>query len=44
MFREKLKESQKYVALLDTFGEDKVRNDFLHEKNEAFVSYFNVTL
>jgi hypothetical protein len=40
MLKEKLKEIQKYVALLDTFGEDKVRNDFLNEKNESFVSYF----
>jgi len=34
--REKIKESQKYLSVLDTFGDESVRNDFLNELNGAF--------
>ena len=37
--REKIKESQKYLSVLDTFGDESVRNDFLNELNGAFVSF-----
>lgn len=33
--REKLKESQKILALLNSFGDETVRNDFLNELNGA---------
>lgn len=33
--REKIKESQKYLSVLDTFGDETVRHDFLNELNGA---------
>ena len=38
--RERVRESQKYLSVLDTFGDEVVRNDFLNELNGAFVSIF----
>lgn len=35
-FKEKLKETHRYFSVLDRFGEDTVRNDFLTESNGAF--------
>jgi len=37
LIRERIKESQKYLAVLDTFGDDSIRNDFLNELNGANV-------
>lgn len=36
--RERVKESQKYISVLEAFGDETVRNDFLNEINGAFVS------
>ena len=38
LVREKIRDSQKYLSGLDTFGDDVVRNDVLNETNGAFVS------
>lgn len=35
--RERVKESQKYISVLEAFGDETVRNDFLNEINGAFV-------
>jgi hypothetical protein len=35
--RDKLKESQKVLTLLNTFGDETIRNDFLNETNGAIV-------
>jgi hypothetical protein len=42
LIRERIKESQKYLAVLDTFGDDTIRNDFLNELNGAdvYLLYF----
>jgi len=34
--RERVKESQKYISVLEAFGDETVRNDFLNEINGAF--------
>ena len=46
LIRERIKESQKYLAVLDTFGDDTIRNDFLNELNGASVCllYFIIQL
>lgn len=36
LIRDKFKEAQKIISVLDTFAEDSVRNDFLNETNGAF--------
>ena len=40
LMRDKIRDSQKYLSVLDTFGDETVRNDFLNESNGAFVSVF----
>jgi hypothetical protein len=37
LIRDKFKEAQRIISVLDTFAEDSVRNDFLNETNGAFV-------
>jgi len=34
--KERLKDTQRYLSVLDTFADDTVRNDFLNETNGAF--------
>jgi len=36
LIRDKIRDSQKYLSVLDTFGDDSIRNDFLNETNGAF--------
>ena len=36
--KERLKDTQRYLSVLDTFADDTVRNDFLNETNGAFVT------
>ena len=37
-FKEKLKEIKKFEAVLNTFGDELIRNDFLEGRNGANVS------
>lgn len=37
--KEKIKEAHKLLTVLDSFGDEVVRNDFLNETNGAFVSF-----
>jgi hypothetical protein len=41
LIRDKIRDSQKYLSVLDTFGDDSIRNDFLNETNGAFVIFFS---
>lgn len=36
--KDKIKETQKYLTVLDVFGQENVRIDFLNEQNGAIVS------
>lgn len=42
--KEKLKEAQKILALLNTFADESIRNDFLNELNGATVKILNLLI
>jgi hypothetical protein len=39
LVKEKLKDAQKFLSVLDTFADENIRNDFLNETNGASVNY-----